>query len=269
MSRPSTLDVKFVQKIAKKIGRNELDVRKSASEFGRRRKLPLEVALIIFAENNNVGTSDARRKLDSHKLSILDRALNRNDGTSKSEVPVKGIRKRKIKIPLFDLGDYADPYLSMSMYDNLPTEAYGILFVLENSIREFVERELSESYGDQWWSKVRKMKSLSKTVSSASDRKTKESDHWYHSKRGAHEIYYTDYVELLQIIRVFDAVFSKLFKKGAAKNLVGKLEELTPTRNVVAHNNPITAADLGRLKIHAHDWFSYMQYLKQNENYEN
>lgn len=47
---------------------------------------------------------------------------------------------------------------------------------------------------------------------------------------------------------------------------LGKLEELTPMRNIIAHNNPITAKDLERLKVHARDWFAYMQYLKSQDS---
>lgn len=264
MGRPSAQDSQLVLKIAKKIGNSELEVRKAASALGRRKKIPLDVALIYYGETHEVGTGDAQRRLDPVKTGILDRVLN---GSSSAAAVSNGVRQRKsIKTPSTDWSEYIDPNLAESLYSNVPNEAYGILFVLENSIRNFISRILFAKFGNDWWIHIQKIKSLSEMIGKIDARKSTESDNWYHAKRGAHEIYYADYAELLKIVRACDSVFSVYFKKGAAKNLIGKLEELTPTRNVVAHNNPITKTDFDRLKIHAHDWFAYMQNLFQDEN---
>jgi hypothetical protein len=100
----------------------------------------------------------------------------------------------------------------------------------------------------------------------AIDRKDNETDNWHHGARGAHEIFYVDYSDLLLIIRSFDSEFAPYFKKTVEHNLPGKLAELVPTRNVVAHNNPITKPDLDRLKIHSIDWIKYMQHLHKKQN---
>ena len=139
------------------------------------------------------------------------------------------------------------------------------MFILENSLRSFIERVLLAKYGRDWWLEVGKKKAISEIAKKVAGRKSNEAENWHHAKRGVHEIYYTDYSDLLQLMKSFDSEFSKYFKKGAEKNLPGKLAELTPTRNVVAHNNPITKNDLERLQIHAKDWIKYMQYLHEQK----
>lgn len=261
MGRPTILDKKLVHKIAGRVGKPDLAIVKSISALASRRHISPEVALILRANKYKIGSASVFKKLNPYQQMQLSRESN--DNIERRSIPSgKGIEKKTIRPVLNIKTDFTDPYLHDSLYSNIPSEGYSIMFVLENSIRVFIARTLFDAFGGSWWGQVQSKKSLKDVVVKVAERKTKDSENWYHSKRGAHEIYYTDYMELLQIIRVFDSIFSKIFKKGAAKNLIGKLEELGPTRNVIAHNNPITPKDLERLKVHARDWFAYMQYLK-------
>ena len=120
---------------------------------------------------------------------------------------------------------------------------------------------MSARYGKNWWDELKKKKATTDIVSTVEKRKANEAENWHHAKRGVHEIYYTDYTDLLKVVNSFNADFLKYFRKGKEKNLLEKLAELTPSRNVIAHNNPISGDDLDRLKIHAKDWFKYMQHI--------
>ena len=261
MGRPSILDKKLVHKIAKKARKSDLAIVKSVCALASRRHISLEVALILVASKYKIGSASVFKKLNSYQQAQLN--IESSGNTGRKESPnIKGLKGKNIR-PIVDIKtEFADPYLQDSLYSNIPFEGYSIMFALENSIRVFITRILSDTFGENWWEQVQDKKSLEDMVVSVTKRKTKDSENWYHSKRNVHEIYYTDYMDLLYIIRAFDSIFSKLFKKGAAKNLIGKLGELGPTRNVIAHNNPITSKDLERLKVHARDWFSYMQHLK-------
>jgi len=265
MGRSPVLNQKLVHKIANKKNKTDLLVVKSVSALASRRHISPEVALIVTANKYEIGSSSVFKKLNPHQQMQLNTELNNKNG-KKSVSGGSNLRKKTIKLLSDIRTEFADPYLQDSLYSNIQPEGYSIMFVLENSIRIFITRMLFDAFGVNWWKQVQGKKSLNEVVKKALERKTKDSNNWYHSKRGAHEIYYTDYVDLLQIIRVFDSIFSKIFKKGAAKNLVGKLEELAPTRNVIAHNNPIILKDLERLKVHARDWFAYMQYLKLQDS---
>lgn len=261
MGRPPILNKKLIRKIAKKAGKSDLAIVKSVSALASRRNIVPEVALIITANKYKIGSSSIFKKLNPYQQMQLVTE------THKKNVPGDiSLRKKTIK-PVVDIrSEFADPYLQDSLYSNIPFEGYSIMFALENSIRIFIMRTLLDIFGKNWWDQLQGKKSLKEIVRRVSDRKTRESENWYHSKRGVHEIYYTDYGDLLRIIRVFNSIFSKYFKKGAAKNLIAKLEELGPTRNIIAHNNPITRKDLERLKVHARDWFAYTQYLYSQNN---
>ena len=262
MGRPPILDKKIVEKIANKLGKTELSVVKSVSALASRRKVPSEVALILVASKHDIGTSAAVRRLDPHKQTQLNQELDKEKGKHQS-LKSQGARKT-IGHQKEVWGEFSDPYIKDSLYKGIPSEGYAIMFILENSIRLFIERILSDAHSTNWWDQVKGQKSLSKVVEKVNDRKTKDSANWYHSKRGAHEIYYTDYSELLQIMRCLTSDFQIYFKKGSEKNLLDKLSELSPSRNVIAHNNPITKDDLARLKVHAKDWLKYMQHLNSN-----
>jgi hypothetical protein len=263
MGRPRILNQSLIDKISAKNKRPPLAVVKSVSALASRKNVSSEIALILYAKQLGIGFSSALRALDPHKQTQLNLILNSNG----APVSGRGVRsrsgKRMVKIVPNIKQDYSDPHLAESVYKNIPSEGYSIMYALENSMRQFISRILSGAYGNSWWDEMRKRRSLSDVVGKVASRKTNESENWHHAKRGVHEIYYTDFADLLQIMKVFNPDFLKYFRKGKEKNLLDKLTELVPSRNVIAHNNPISADDLDRVKIHAKDWFKYMQHIHQ------
>lgn len=260
MGRPRILDENLIKKISLKTGRDTLSIGKSISALGGKKHISSEVALIFYANKLGIGTSAAFKALDPYKQTQLNNLFN-NSGGVKSNIN-GGKNRRLIKDSPQVEHDFFDPYLKQSIYKSIPSEGYSIMFVLENSMRNFIEHILQNVYGNSWWDEVANKKALSDIVAQVTNRKLNESENWHHAKRGVHEIYYTDYSHLLKIIKTFNSDFLTYFRKGKEKNLLEKLEELTPSRNVIAHNNPISSDDLDRLKIHAKDWFKYMQYIK-------
>jgi predicted CopG family antitoxin len=258
------LDEKLLDKLAKKLSRTSLQIVKLVSARAARKGISSEAALILFAKENGIGAATVLRKLDPNKqMEVRSATQNLIKALPKSASSKRSLRAAVLS----PQDDFVDPFLSDALYSGLSgvsSEAYQMLFILENSIRDFIKRILEKKYGSNWWSEIAKTKSTSEIAKKAVDRKKNEADNWWHAKRGAHEIFYIDYADLLKIIRIFDAQFSIYFKKGGEKNLPGKLAELAPTRNVVAHNNPIIKTDLERLRVHSKDWIKYMQYLYQN-----
>jgi hypothetical protein len=224
-------------------------------------------ALVVLAAEKKMGYQKEFQSLtetQQNRVASIIQTLG-NKAQTEDETNLKSFGKRRINFSNDLSTEFMDPYLKDGDYQQIPSGAYSLMYILENSIRAFIIRVLEEAHGQKWWKRVKEKKSLTKIVESVESRKTTEFENWYHSKRGAHEIFYTDYDNLLKIIKVFDKEFSKFFKKGVEKNLIGKLEELTPSRNVIAHNNPITKKDLERLKVNARDWFGYMQHLYKED----
>jgi hypothetical protein len=260
MGRPPVLNKKIIKKIADRAGKPELSIVKSVSALASRKNISPEVALISEATKYGVGTASILKKLDQNQHLQLNIVQKQN--TDSIIKPSNGLNRKTIKQGSRLTNDFDDPYLQKSLYSNIPSEAYSIMFTLENSIRAFIARNLLKAYGEKWWDKLVEKNSTNKITKTVATRKTVDSGNWYHSKRGSHEIYYTDFSHLLKIINEFSENFSELLMKSPQKNLIGKLDELSPTRNIIAHNNPITSKDLDRLKVHARDWFSYMRHLK-------
>ncbi len=103
-------------------------------------------------------------------------------------------------------------------------QLYPKMYLLENSIRSVINRVLTAKHGRDWWltqapSGVRKL---------VQGRKDKEDMVPWHGKRGAHEIYYSDFSDLRNIIEKNWADFEPIIHKQHWINQW--LEELEPAR---------------------------------------
>jgi len=125
---------------------------------------------------------------------------------------------------------------------------YPKLYVFENSLRNVIRRVLADAHGTGWWSKC----APTEVKSRVADRKAKEGKKPWHGKRGSHEIYYSDFGDLKNIISKNWSAFQGIFPKLEWITL--KLEELEPPRNVVAHNNPLSKQDEKRIELYYEDW---------------
>lgn len=126
--------------------------------------------------------------------------------------------------------------------------AYLAMFCLENSIRELVVERMQESAGSDWWESGTSTE-LRKKVERRQD---SEGKNRWHIRRGAQEIYYTDFGDLVSIIRRNWENFEDLFTD---ENWVTtRLNELEASLNIVAHNNAFDARELQRIRMYLKDW---------------
>jgi hypothetical protein len=84
------------------------------------------------------------------------------------------------------------------------------------------------------------------------NRREKEGTNRWHSRRGAEEIYYTDFGDLALIIQNGWSDFSDLFPDVAW--IGNRLKELEQSRNVIAHNNVLDKLELDRIRMYLSDW---------------
>ncbi len=147
-------------------------------------------------------------------------------------------------------GSAVDLKLSAAVADEAArmAELYPKMYLLENSIRSVINRVLTAKHGRDWWatqapSAVRKL---------VQGRKDKEDKVPWHGKRGAHEVYYSDFSDLRNIIEKnwvdFDAIIHK------QQWISQWLEELEPARNTLAHHNPVAENEQKRLEVFFADW---------------
>jgi hypothetical protein len=132
-------------------------------------------------------------------------------------------------------------------------KVYPLLYVFENSAREFVDGHLAQKYGKDWWDEP---KLVAKDVRDAVEISRKaEAENRTHTSRKARPIYYTTFGDLVRIVESEKgrAVFKKpLFPRATWFTELVKSSE--HTRNIVAHMNPLQPADIRRLEIALQDW---------------
>lgn len=163
---------------------------------------------------------------------------------------LEGISVRAAEDPgavqrVLPLEDFS-PAVRRSAVQALP--AYLALFCLENSIRELVAERLQDALGTDWWARGTSTE-LRKKVD---QRQEKEGANRWHIRRGAQEIYYTDFGDLIAIIRRNWEAFEDLFPDQ--NWVINRLAELEASRNIVAHNNNLDDRELQRIRMYLQDW---------------
>jgi hypothetical protein len=127
-------------------------------------------------------------------------------------------------------------------------DLYPRLYLLENSIRNVINRVMTAKHGADWWdTRVSKP-----TRDRVHGRKEKEDKAPWHGKRGTHDIYYSDFSDLKSIITRNWADFEDMFPNQGW--ITVKLEELEPARNTLAHHNPVPAKEQTRFEVIFDDW---------------
>lgn len=130
---------------------------------------------------------------------------------------------------------------------------YPKYYIFENSIRMLIKSFLSKKHGKNWW-----RKSIPKSVrENVKNRKEKESKKPWHGKRGQHEIFYSDFCDLKNMIIANWNEFKHIFPDQAW--ITQKLKELEHPRNVLAHHNPVSATDQKRIELYLHDWITLVE----------
>jgi hypothetical protein len=129
------------------------------------------------------------------------------------------------------------------------TAIYPLLYVLENSIREIIDRFMTHHYGNKWWDS-KAPKELRETVNR---RMSDEQRHSWHQRRGARPI---DYVDLNQL----SALMRRLEKEvvpaiiPSIEWFTQLVEEVYKSRCVVCHMNPLDTINTQSVKIRFTQW---------------
>jgi hypothetical protein len=193
--------------------------------------------------------------------SVVDRV--RSIILSKSAPSMPMAKKKKVgqRVVVIKIGTeipQVDVLLSTTLSEDAKKMAkiYPKYYVLENSIRVVIRRVLGRAYGDGWWqNKVSKQ--IQDDVKRRIDKEDREP---WHGKRGQHEIYYSDFKDLKNIISKNWQDFETLFP--SQQWIFQRLEELEHPRNVVAHHNPLSKDDTKRIELYFADWISLLKTKK-------
>lgn len=146
-------------------------------------------------------------------------------------------------LPLEDFS----PHVRRDAISALP--AYLAFFCLENAVRELVAERLAETKGSDWWRKC-----ASTTMRDRVEkRQAKEGKNRWHAQRGAHEVNYTDFGDLKNLIVAHWEDFQDLFPDQ--NWLTSRFDELENSRNIIAHSNVLDEREVDRLRLYLTDWY--------------
>lgn len=129
---------------------------------------------------------------------------------------------------------------------------YTAICAFENSVRRFVGKKLLETVGEDWWNQCVSEKIRQK----AETRRDEESKVRWHTPRGDSIINYTEFGDLLTIIRLpqnwphFEPHISSI---EWADQIIKTIER---SRNVIMHSGELVNQDIERIGMYIRDWIN-------------
>lgn len=248
---------------------SERGIRKRRERIQKTLPMPADIALYIVAQRAGVPIN---RYLDDATLasvSTWETQLAQKEAAQTPTAPSaphsRGGKKRSTVVREARLGDISLPRSRLSQQHiadaERMAEVYPLLYVFENSIREFVDGHLINAYGSDWWDADKLVPyDVRKTVEIV---RNAEALNRAHTSRKARPIYYTMLGDLVNIVQSEKG--AKVFKKPMFPRptwFPELVQSAEVTRNIVAHMNPIQKRDVRRLEDALSDW------LRQTDGFD-
>jgi hypothetical protein len=148
------------------------------------------------------------------------------------------------------------PFLSSDRVNDLRgmIRAYAHLFLLENSVRAFVEDVLKKKLGPDWWSSAANAQMKKKHSDREENEKKKK---WAPTRSEFGPLYSLDWPDLITLIRKYETDFLPVLKDI---KFLHRFEDLGMYRNVVAHNGVLREADdLTLIRIYYDNWLKQIK----------
>lgn len=130
---------------------------------------------------------------------------------------------------------------------------YELFYCLEVSIRSLVREKLRAELGSAWWDNAEIPDGVRKN---AKDNMQRDVDSGF-TQRSDHEIDYTTFGELAEIVRKNWRHFEDIFNSEKAFNRV--MHSLNLLRGPIAHCSPLAEDEVVRLRLTLKDWFRLME----------
>jgi hypothetical protein len=126
---------------------------------------------------------------------------------------------------------------------------YPLLYIMENSIREVIDRVMTSKHGSDWWDS-QAPRGLSENVNK---RMADEKKNSWHQRRGSRPIDYLDMDNLPSLVRKID--------KDIIPSIIPSVEwftqfidEIYRSRCVICHMNPLDDHNIQAVKLRFRQW---------------
>lgn len=129
---------------------------------------------------------------------------------------------------------------------------YTAICAFENMVRQFVSKKLIENKGESWWEECVSEKIRTKAAS----RREEENKIRWHTPRGDSIINYTEFGDLLTIIRLpsnWSYFEPHIHSIEWADQIIKTLER---SRNVIMHSGELVNQDIERIGMYIRDWIN-------------
>lgn len=133
---------------------------------------------------------------------------------------------------------------------------YPVLYVLENSMREVVQRVMRAKYGPDWWDTALTGGKVKMLKTNSDLRRERELQTSWHQRRGAHPVDYIDLVQLGEIILAKQDDFFPGILGDNRQWFEQFMRELVPSRNVLCHMNPLSDHNIADVRLKAARWYT-------------
>ena len=144
--------------------------------------------------------------------------------------------------------------------DDSNLEAYRLLKNLENRIRQFIEKELSE-INRNWWKQL----IPSDVKQNAEEKKDKDENrkNWKFEKQALiNYINFTDFAKVLTQKNNWKEIFQYVFRD---KKIDAQLKEIEPIRNAISHSRDLDPLEGRQLKFYSEETLRSISYYYDNK----
>jgi hypothetical protein len=147
---------------------------------------------------------------------------------------------------------FSDPILSNVKITEAKEMAsvYPLLYILENSIRVFIDRIYVANAGIDWWSTMPIKRDIKEKVEK---HKMNEERNKWHQRRGANNLDYLDLIELKYFINFNPNYFIPIFFDSQEWFNIF-LQEIYMSRCVLCHMNPLEKNNIKGLEVRFSQW---------------
>lgn len=177
---------------------------------------------------------------------LTEEALDKTERLKKNKFGSEDLRKLNKTLCIDELDD--------ELVNNAQKMAvvYTAICAFENMVRQFISKKLLENKGENWW-----VECVSEKVRArAESRRDEESKIRWHTPRGDSIINYTEFGDLLTIIRNPDNwVFFEPHISSIewADQIIKTVER---SRNVIMHSGELVNHDIERIGLYIRDWLN-------------
>lgn len=221
-----------------------------------RRILDHDIAGYVLAFEKGI---KIQKYLDDDTVGQVQKAMHDGPKVIHEKVLVKSKSKPHMILKIGKDFDIDHPVLPKRIIEEAGkmSTVYPYFYAFENSVRSVIQRVMEKHYGSDWWN----IKASNPMKKKAETRIALEGKNRWHGKRGAHPINYVDIEDLADIITTHWQNFEKIFP--SQHWVKANIEIITLSRNVVAHNNPLSDDDIESVRVRFREWTAQVKDIEE------